>query len=52
MDDRPAVHPARRVASLLAKLAVGIALFGLVAPAAAQSAPQPEVCKSAHAISV
>jgi hypothetical protein len=50
MEGRPVL---RKAVGLVARLAIAIGLFGLIAPAA-YSAPQPKVCPSSlsHAISV
>jgi hypothetical protein len=47
MEALRSVHFAARATRLLARLAIGVSLFALITPATAQSAPQPQVCKSA-----
>lgn len=47
MDGLRPVHLAARATRVLARLAIGVSLFALITPATAQSAPQPQVCRSA-----
>jgi hypothetical protein len=41
-----------RAVKALGRLALAASLFALLAPSPAASAPQPQVCRAAHAISV
>lgn len=47
MEGLRSLHLVARATRLLARLAIGVSLFALVTPATAQSAPQPQVCRSA-----